>query len=182
MLLAESMTPGDLATKQMKPGKYELTVVPAQAAPSTRSLLTKAKPVTLKAGKNHTIALHLTPTAAATSTTFTNRTRTVGRDMGLLTIRNIAQAPKVDIRSQGSVLLSDVAPSSKADVGMRSGDYSLRIVRAGTRRALLPASRHRLVNKPGRQDMGDNRIVYLWGSTADGTLDLAVQEVPLGLQ
>jgi hypothetical protein len=37
-------------------------------------------------------------------------------------------------------------------------------------------------NAPGRQDMGDNRIIYLWGSEDDESLSLAVQEIPLDLR
>jgi hypothetical protein len=54
------------------------------------------------------------------------------------------------------------------------------VVREGTRRKLVPTSTHTLQNAPGRQDMGDNRIVYLWGS--EDSLRLTVQEIPLDLR
>lgn len=181
-LLAERLTSGDIATTTMKPGTYSLTVLPhgSAFAPGT-SLLTAPK-FRVQANGNYTVALHLTPTLASTATVFENETRTVGRDMGRLTVRNIAQAPSADIRSRGSVILQDVRPGSQQDVGLRTGDYRLQIMRANSRRPLVPASNHRIVNAPGRQDMGDNRILYLWGSAADGSLELTVQEIPLDLR
>jgi len=63
-----------------------------------------------------------------------------------------------------------------------SGDYKLRVVREGSRDKLMPISEQTIVNKPGRQDMGNHRIVYLWGSTRNGSLNVMVQDIPLGLR
>lgn len=181
-ILAKGLVPGDVSATTIKPGTYSLTVLPHGASIATGPPLHEAQEVTFRADGNHTVALHLTPTMATTATVFTNETRTVGQDMGRLTIRNIAQGPSVDIRSRGSVLMKDVRPGTQQDVGLRSGDYTLRVVRSDSRRPLVPASVHPIENAPGRQDMGDNRIVYLWGSAADASLSLAVQEIPLDLR
>lgn len=181
-LLAEDLTPGDISTTTVKPGTYSLSVLPHDAAFAPGTSLLESRKLTFLADGNYTVALHLTPTMASAATVFENETRTVGRDMGRLTIRNIAQAPSADIRSRGSVIMKDVRPGSQQDVGLRSGDYRLQVLRANSRRPLVPASNHRIVNAPGRQDMGDNRILYLWGSTADGSLKIGVQEIPLDLR
>jgi hypothetical protein len=55
-------------------------------------------------------------------------------------------------------------------------------VREGSRDKLMPISEQTIVNKPGRQDMGNHRIVYLWGSTRNGSLNVMVQDIPLGLR
>ena len=102
--------------------------------------------------------------------------------MGRLTVRNIVQGPGVDVRSRGSVLMGDIRPGSQQEIGMRSGDYRLHVVRTGTRRPVVPPSRHRIFNAPRRQDMGDNRSSYRFGSQADDTFDLAIQEIPFSLR
>jgi len=101
--------------------------------------------------------------------------------MGLMTFRNIAQAPTVGIRSRGELLMKPIANGATESTGLESGNYNIRIVRLGTREKLIPNSVQTILNKPGRNDMGNNRIVYLWGSEKDGTLDLMVQDIPLGL-
>jgi hypothetical protein len=101
--------------------------------------------------------------------------------MGLMTFRNIAQAPTVGIRSRGELLMKPIANGETEGAGLQSGDYAIRVVRAGTRKKLIPSSVQTISNKPGRNDMGNNRIVYLWGSEKDGTLDLLVQDILLGL-
>ena len=180
-LIAQDLQPGDLNESRLKPGRYDITVVPAGSPRRERALLTADTMIRLTAGQNRTLALHLSPRGSATSTVFTNRTQTVGRDMSQLTFRHIAQAPDVDVRTRGSVLMDSVSNGQQADEGLRSGTYRIRIVREGSRSKVLPASNHRLYNAPGRQDMGDNRIVYLWGSSPDDSLALAVQEIELDL-
>ncbi|MGA1038459.1 MAG: hypothetical protein ACO3VQ_11685, partial [Ilumatobacteraceae bacterium] len=129
-----------------------------------------------------TVAFHLSATNRPTSSVFTNRTRTVGQDMGYLTFRHIAQAPTVDVRSRGSAMMSNLSNGEEAATGLMSGDYKLRVVREGSRDKLMPISEQTIVNKPGRQDMGNHRIVYLWGSTRNGSLNVMVQDIPLGLR
>lgn len=180
-LIAQDLQPGDLDEAQLKPGRYDITVVPAGSPRREGDLLSADTMIRLTAGQNRTMALHLSPRGSVTSTVFTNRTRTVGRDMSQLTFRHIARAPDVDVRTRGSVLMDSVSNGQQADEGLRSGTYRIRVVREGSRNKVLPASNHRLYNAPGRQDMGENRIVYLWGSSPDDSLALAVQEIELDL-
>lgn len=87
------------------------------------------------------------------------------------------------MRRTGDVFDVYVGHLAMADqVGLRSGNYKLRVVREGSRDKLLPASTHPIENAPGRQDMGDNRIIYLWGSDRDDSLQLSIQEIPLDLR
>ena len=181
-LIARGLSLGEFSTTRLRPGTYTLTVVPTGESVSGSFDVVTIKRARFEANGNHTVALHLSPTMATTLTVFTNKTRTVGRDMGRLTVRNIAQGPAVDIRSRGSVLMGDIRPGSQQEIGLRSGDYRVHVVKSDTRSPVVPPSRHRIFNAPGRQDMGDNRIVYLLGSQADGSLDLAIQEIPLGLR
>jgi len=180
--LASAMAAGDIETVSLKPRTYDIVVVPVGAPRFTSNPVMRVDDVTLRPGDNRTIALHLSQRNRPTSTVFSNQTRTVGQNMGRLTFRHIAQAPGVDVRSRGSVMLDNVRNSQSADRGLRSGDYLVRIVREGTRDKLVPTSEQTITNKPGRQDMGNNRIVYLWGSLSGGSLDLMVHDIPLDLR
>lgn len=181
-LVAEGLSRSELTTTKLKAGTYDIVVVPEGVTRFTKDPILRADDVSLGAGDNHTLALHLSPTGQVTSTVFDNETRTVGRDMGRMTFRHIAAAPRVDVRTRGSVLMQGVRGGQEADKGVRSGNYKVRIVKEGTRQKMVPTSTHSMENAPGRQDMGDNRIIYLWGSEDDESLSLAVQEIPLDLR
>ncbi len=181
-LVASGITGGELESSNLKAGNYDITVVPEGSSRFTRDPLLRERRVSLRAGDNYTFALHHSPSGEVTSTLFENKTRTVGRDMGRLTFRHIAQAPLVDLRTRGSVLMDGLGNGDERDRGLRSGDYKLRVVREDTRRKLVPTSTHTMQNAPGRQDMGDNRIIYLWGSADDDSLRLTVQQIPLDLR
>ena len=181
-LVASGITGGELESSNLKAGNYDITVVPEGSSRFTRDPLLRERRVSLRAGDNYTFALHHSPSSEVTSTLFENKTRTVGRDMGRLTFRHIAQAPLVDLRTRGSVLMDGLGNGDERDLGLRSGDYKLRVVREDTRRKLVPTSTHTMQNAPGRQDMGDNRIIYLWGSADDDSLRLTVQQIPLDLR
>ena len=181
ILIARDLNAGDLQTRSIKPGSYQIVVVPAGLPRVTSNQLIRISKLTLQAGENRTLALHATATNRPASSVFTNRTRTAGQNMGLMTFRNIAQAPTVGIRSRGELLMKPIANGETEGAGLQSGDYPIRVVRAGTRKKLIPSSVQTISNKPGRNDMGNNRIVYLWGSEKDGTLDLMVQDILLGL-
>ena len=180
-LIARDLNAGEMETRSIKPGSYQIVVVPNGQSRETSNPLIRIPKLTLKSGENRTLALHTTAANRPASTVFTNRTRTVGQNMGLMTFRNIAQAPTVGIRSRGELLMKPIANGATESTGLESGNYNIRIVRLGTREKLIPNSVQTILNKPGRNDMGNNRIVYLWGSEKDGTLDLMVQDIPLGL-
>jgi len=180
-LIARDLNAGEIETRSIKPGSYQIVVVPTGQSRETSNQLIRIPKLTLKSGENRTLALHTTAANRPASSLFANRTRTVGQNMGLMTFRNIAQAPTVGIRSRGELLMKPVANGETESTGLPSGDYNIRIVRSGTREKLTPNSMQTISNKPGRNDMGNNRIVYLWGSEKDGTLDLMVQDVVLGL-
>lgn len=182
LAMADKVASGELETSKLKAGTYDIVVVPEGTSRFTQDPVLREENVSLRPGTDHTLAVHLSPTGRLTSSIFTNETQTVGRDMGRLTFRHIAQAPKVDVRTRGSVLMPDVRNGTEDEVGLRSGNYKLRVVREGSRDKLLPASTHPIENAPGRQDMGDNRIIYLWGSDRDDSLQLSIQEIPLDLR
>lgn len=180
--IAQDLDPGDMETVRLKPGEYDIVVVPAGKSRLSSTPLLVTDDIELRPGGNHTLALHLSKAGRPTTTFFTNKTRTVGQNMGRMTFRHIAQAPSVDVRSRGSRIMTDLGNGEGADTGLMAGDYKVRVVREGTRDKLLPMSVQEITNAPGRQDMGNNRILYLWGSEQDDSLRLMVQDFPLDLR
>ena len=181
-LLVDNLTPGELATVQVRAGSYDLVVLPDGGSPGTTKPLLSAPGTRVPSGANLTVTANLSTAGRPVLTVFTNDTTTVGQGKGRLTVRHIAEAPPIDVRTRGSVLLAGVRNAKQASVGLTAGDYRIDIVRAGTRRAVLEPSTVTIRNRPGTGDMGTNTIVYVWGSAADGTLDQAVQNVRIDLR
>lgn len=176
-LLADDLGSGQLRTVTVPAGSYNLTVLPDGGSPGSTAPLLTAPRTRVPSGANLTVAAHLTATGRPNLTVFTNDTTTVGRGMGRLTVRHVAAAPPVDVRTPGSVLLAGLRNPRQANVGLNAGTYRVAAVQAGTRKVVAAPTTVRIVNQPGVQDMGNNAIVYLWGSEADGSLRQTVQNV-----
>jgi hypothetical protein len=179
-LVLDDLAPGRLGAIALPGGTARLSLYADDTAPGAGTPLLTVSPTRISPGSSVTVAAHLTPRGTPTATTFVNDTRTVGMGMGRLTVRHLAAAPAVDVRAGGRVLLADVANPQQASVGLTAGTYRIDLVRAGTRSVLAGPLALTLVNRPGRDDMGTNTIVYAWGTAAD--LRTAVQEVRLDLQ
>lgn len=78
--------------------------------------------------------------------------------------------------------MTDLRNSQQQDVGLFDGTYPLTILRAGSTRRLAGPFDVIITNRPGRSDMGNNAIVYVWGSAAAGPLQHTIQNVRLDLQ
>jgi hypothetical protein len=181
-LLVDDLEPGKLTTIKVPRGTYDLAVLPDGRSPGSTAPLASAPTSRIPAGANLTVAAHLTAAGRPAVTVFTNDTSTVGRGKGRLTVRHVAAAPPVDVRSAGSVLLSGLRNPREANVGLNAGTYRIDAVRAGTRTVVLRPTSVTIRNSPGTQDMGTNTILYIWGSEADGSLRQAVQNVRIDLR
>lgn len=179
-LVLDDLAPGRLGAIALPGGTARLSLYADATAPGTGTPLLTVPPTRIAPGSSVTVAAHLTPRGTPSATTFVNDTRTVGMGMGRLTVRHLAAAPAVDVRAGGRTLLAGVANPRQASVGLNAGTYRVDLVRAGTRSVLAGPLTITLVNRPGRDDMGTNTIVYAWGAAAD--LRTAVQEVRLDLQ
>lgn len=181
-LLVDDLTPGRLVTVQVPAGTYNLAVLPDGRSPGTAAPLISAPRTRVPSGSNLTVTANLTVAGTPVLNVFTNDTTTVGRGKGRLTIRHIAAAAPLDVRAAGSVLLSSLRNPRQGSVGLDAGDYRVDVVRAGTRRVVVGPATVTIRNRPGTGDMGTNTIVYVWGSAADGSLKLAVQNVRIDLR
>lgn len=179
-LVIEDLRAGQLGALALPGGTARLSLYADGTSPGTADPLIVVPATRIVAGSNVTVAVHLSARGTPTTTAFVNDTRTVGMGMGRLTVRHLAAAPPVDVRAAGRVLLADLANPRQASVGLRAGTYRVDVVRAGTRSLLAGPVAITLVNRPGRDDMGTNTIVYAWGTEQD--LRTTVQEVRLDLQ
>lgn len=182
LLLVDDLTPGRLATVKVPPGAYTLTVMPDGRTPGSSAALLTAPRSRVPAGANLTVTANLSRTGKPTLTVFANDTTTVGDGKGRLTVRHIAAAPALDVRIGGSALLTGLRNPQQGDVGLNAGAYRMQVVLAGTRKALVGPETVTIRNKPGRDDMGTNTIVYVWGSGTDGPLQQSIQNVRIDLQ
>jgi len=181
-LLVDNLTPGKLATVKVPGGTYNVVVLPNGGSPGTTAPLLSAPRTRVPSGANLTVTANLNAAGKPALNVFTNDTTTVGRGKGRLTVRHIAFAPPVDVRTSGSVLLAGLRNPRQASVGLNAGPYRLDVVLAGTRKVVLGPATVTIRNRPGTGDMGTNTIIYVWGSAADGSLKQAVQNVRIDLR
>ena len=181
-LLVEDLRPGMLTTITLPGGTYTLTVRPDGTSPGSAVSPLTGPRTRVPSGANVTVAAHLTPSGRPAMTAFTNDTTTVGRGKGRLTVRHVAAAPPVDVRTAGSTLLTGLRNARQANAGLNAGTYRVDAVLAGTRKGVLPPTTVTIRNSPGTQDMGTNTILYVWGATADGALAHVVQNVRIDLR
>ena len=181
-LIINDLTPGTLKTVKLAGGTYALTVLPDGRELGTAAPLLRAPQTKVPAGANVTVTANLDAAGRPVLNAFTNDTSTVGRGMGRLTVRHIAFAPAVDLRSAGRILFTDLRNPRQADLGLNAGRFAPYATIAGTRDVVLRPTPITITNKPGTSDMGTNSIVYLWGSAVDGSLRAVVQNVRIDLQ
>ena len=175
-----SVVPGRLRETSLPAGSHRIRIVPAGSTAASPALLVSPR-VRLRADSNVTLALHATTSNEATVTSFRNKTRTVGRNMGRLTIRNLTRQPELLVRSRGDELMETVASAEQGMAGLLAGKYPLVIASQGDGRDALTRLSVKIRNKPGRSDMGNNVIVHLWGGSGVEPIRATMHEVQLDL-
>lgn len=179
--IARNLSPGQLRTVKLSAGTYDLSIVNSSSSTGVANELLSARAIDIPAGADLTVAAHLDRRGEPAVNVFTNRTRTVGQGMGRLTVRHLADAPAVQVRSKGSAIFDRLRNGDERDQGLRAGTYQLRISESGARAPLMARTSAKIRNAPGRSDMGNNVIVYIWGDPAVGPLRTTLQEVQLDL-
>jgi hypothetical protein len=167
-------TPGTLTDPlQLPAGDYDLAVYPAGADPATTQPAISADGVTVPAGANITVTAHLGADGTPTLTPFVNAAADLAPGEAELTVRHTAAAPAVDVRAGGTPVLTGLTNPNQAAVTVPAGTVSADVTLAGTDQvAIGPAD----LTLPE----GTNTIVYAWGSTEAGNLQLATQSISGG--
>jgi len=179
--VAGNLSPGQLRTVRIPAGKFDIAVVPTGVMLSHSASLLEMADASIPVGANVTVAAHLDDRGRPELSAFTNKTRTVGQGMGRLTVRHLAEASQVDVRSRGNVMFESVGNGGEEDAGLRAGSYTLRFSESGERSPVMAKTTAKIRNEAGRSDMGNNVIVYVWGDAQDGRLRTSIQEVQLDL-
>lgn len=169
-LLIDNFTPGTLKTLQVPGGTYDLAVFADGQGPGNGAAVLSAPQVQVPAGANATVTANLNAMGAPALNVFVNDTTALRSGLGRLTVRHIAAAPAVDVRADSTVIFSKLRNGKQGLANVPAGKYRADVVLAGTKKVVIgPATL--TIRK------GINTIVYAWGSAADGTLKLAVQQV-----
>jgi hypothetical protein len=162
--------PGTVAGPlQLPAGTYQVTVFPAANTAGTGTPLISAN-ATVTAGQNVTLVAHLTTSGQPTITPFVNDTSTIPAGKARLIVRHTANAPAVDVRADGAVVLSDLTNPNQASAEVAAGTVSADVVLHGTSTVAIGPAQLNLT-------AGADTIVYAIGSAADKTLSLVVQTV-----
>jgi len=169
-MLIDNFTPGTLETLQVPAGTYDLAVFADGQGPGNGTAVLSAPQVQVPAGANATVTANLNAVGAPALNVFVNDTTTLRSGEGRLTVRHIAAAPAVDVRADGSVLFKKLRNGKQALANVPAGKYRADVVLAGTKKVVIGPSTLTIKK-------GVNTIVYAWGSAADGSLKLAVQQV-----
>lgn len=169
-LLIDNFTPGSLKTLRVPAGTYDLGVFADGQKPGANAAVLSAKGVKVPAGANATVTANLDAAGKPALNVFVNDTKPAKKGDGRLTVRHIAAAPAVDVRAGGKAIITDLVNPQSRSLDVPAGKYDADVVLAGTSTvAIGPAT--------VQVKRGFNTIVYAWGSAADGTLKLAVQQV-----
>ena len=169
-LIVDNAKPGDLATLRVRAGTYDLGVYADGQGPGSGVAVLSAPNTVVPAGANATVTANLNASGSPALNVFVNNTAALPKGKGRLIVRHIAAAPAVDVRAAGDVLISDLANPNQAILQVPTGSYSVDVVLANSSVVAIG---------PATVKVTPNRvtIVYAWGSTADGSLQLKVQSV-----
>ncbi len=191
--LLNDVAPGALATLQVAPGTYTLTVHAGAGGCASPALLTTQ--ATVKAGKNYTVTANLFLTGstdpktavAPTLNVFANniaklaktRKQAIKNGLGRVTVRHIAVAPAVDVFVNGTEAFGDLTNPNQVQSKLKKGTYQVAagLANAGTAGiALGPV--------PLQVKRGYNVIAYAWGipqSAGGAGVQVAVQYVKVNV-
>lgn len=168
--LLTDFKPGTLTGPVALPaGDYDLKVVAAGDGSEGKAIM-EADGVAVSSGANITVAAHLDESGKPVLTPYVNDTSPIAAGQARLTVRHIAAAPAVDVRSGGDPVFTDLANPDEASVDLPAGTVSTDVVLAGTDKVVIG---------PADLDVaeGVHTVVHAWGSAQDGNLKLAVQTI-----
>jgi hypothetical protein len=171
MRIMNNLKVGQLQSVRITQGRYDVTVFLDGKIPGTDEPLLRRNGVDLRTNANITFAIHPDSSGVLTASTYLNGGLRNPDGRGRLTIRQIAQAPEVDIRISGVPAFANLPNQSEASMHFPVGAQAVAVMRSGSEEMLI-TPRMVPVNRPL------NTILYVWGST-DGGLRLAIQRVPL---
>jgi hypothetical protein len=178
--ILDDVKPGQLRTVKVPSGAGKVGVAPAGSSIEDSPWVTRSNRMSWPSDKHVTFTMHTDDDGKPEITRFVNKTRTVGRNMGRLTVRNLLSDTDIDVQAGGRSLLTDLSAADQGMVGVQSGKYRLLITESDDD-AVLDRLTVRIRNEPGRSDMGNNVIVHVWNDAKTRNVRYTIQEVQLDL-
>ena len=170
-LIFNDATPGTSKSFAIESGTQRIAIYADGVVPSseTASILSY-RPVYLGHGKDVTFVAHLNSQEKPALTLYKNMDTEPGKKRSWLTVRHVAAAPAVDVKSDANTLFRAVTNGMERKTSLRLGTYPVSVVLAGTSTNALP---------PTNVEIKDNKnlIVYVWGSAAKSNLQYLTQTV-----
>jgi hypothetical protein len=168
--LLTNFTPGTLTDPMSLPaGSYDLAVFPAGSNPSTTQPAAEAKGVSVPAGANATLVANLDAQGKPTLKAFVNDVSSVPAGKARVTVRHVAAAPAVDVRANGTPVITGLTNPSEKTLVVPAGTVKADVVLAGTSTVAIGPADLPLAE-------GTTTVVYAWGSQSAG-YKLALQKL-----
>ncbi|MBM9466343.1 DUF4397 domain-containing protein [Nakamurella leprariae] len=163
-LTLDDFAPGSVAGPLPLPaGSYDVAITAPDATDDSSPLLSATAEVA--SGASATLVAHLQVGGTPTVTAFSNDTSSLSAGQSRLVVRHVADAPAVDVRAGGAVVLSGVTNPQQGALVVPAGTVSADVTLAGTDTVVLG---------PASLDLaaGSATFVHAIGSADDGTLSL----------
>lgn len=168
--LLSGFTPGSLTDPMPVPaGSYDIAIFPAGANPSTTQPAAEATGVPVPAGANATLVANLDAQGKPTLNAFANDVSPVPAGKARLTVRHVAAAPAVDVRANGTPVITGLTNPNEKTLVVAAGTVKADVVLAGTSTVAIGPADLSLAE-------GTTTVVYAWGSQSAG-YKLAVQQL-----
>ena len=165
----DNFKPGDIAGPlDLEQGSYDIALTkPGEPVGNAIVTLDNA---TIPGGANVSIVAHLNAGGTPQITAFPNNTTGLPAGKARLVVRHTAAAPAVDVRANGTPVVTNLTNPNEAQADVDPGTVKADVVLAGTNNVVIGPANLNLAE-------GTSTIVYAYGSAANQTLALAVQTI-----
>lgn len=166
--------PGEVVTGVPLPaGSYDVKIVAAGDACHDAAIL-EANGVDIVGNKNYTAIAHLSEDGAPTIGLFANNVKPLPKGKARLTVRHTAEAPAVDVWSNGGVIAADVTNGASATLKVPTGVYAAWASLPGDFAPVIGPDVLKLKRGTAYQ-------VYAWGD-GDAGYRFALVALPVGVK
>jgi hypothetical protein len=149
-------------------GNHQVEIRPAGAAPTSPPAVAAA--IDVQAGVRESVVAHLDASGQPEITTFADPVDAVPSGQARVVIRDVAQAPALDVTFDGAVVASGLNSPAESATLVAPGAHQVAVNSAGTANALTAPS-------PVTLEEGTATVMYLVGSAQSSTLTWLGQQV-----
>lgn len=170
-LILNDATPGAIKSFTVTEGSRKIDIYPDGVQPSsTTTPLLSYRAIYLSRHVDVTYVAHLNESGKPTLSLFRNKNTEPGKKRAWLTVRHVAAAPAVDIKTDSVTIFKSLSSGYERKVSLRFGTYSVSVLIAGTSSAVLPTNNVTIKDN-------QNQIIYLWGAASNSSLQYLSQKI-----